>query len=97
MASSERNWLAATNHLWTADQLTRSSNGLMLACLASACQAAGDASQAFSAARLAEEFGANSWDVFDRLGVFYYKAEPRDRDLARAKIVPGPCGEAGAG
>jgi tetratricopeptide (TPR) repeat protein len=80
-----RDWPAATNHLLQAKELTRSANGIVLVSLAAACQSAGDSRQAAAAARLAEEAASNSWEVFDRLGVFYYKAEPRDRDLNRAR------------
>src|SRR5207248_3415800 len=67
-------WPTATNHLLRAKEFTRTANGLVLVLLASACQSAKDRGSAKSYAELAEQAGTNSWDVFDRLGVFYYKS-----------------------
>jgi serine/threonine protein kinase/Tfp pilus assembly protein PilF len=85
IGASFNDWPTATNHLLRAKELTRSADGLVLISMASACQAAKNPVDANSFAQLAEKAADSRWDVWDRIGVFYYKAEPRNQDLTRAR------------
>lgn len=71
VAKNQGNWLAATNHLLKAKQITKDADGLALILLASACQAAGDVANARQFSEAAEKATRGRWEVFDRLGTFY--------------------------
>jgi serine/threonine protein kinase/tetratricopeptide (TPR) repeat protein len=80
-----QDWVSATNHLWTAKTLTTSSDPIVLVSLAAVLQASGDAAKANEIAILAEQEARGNWDVFDRLGTFYYQSEFSDAALRSAR------------
>jgi serine/threonine protein kinase/lipopolysaccharide biosynthesis regulator YciM len=84
LAMNSGDWPGTTNHLLRAEQITRSADGWVLISLASAYQALSQAQQARSYAALAEQAAVERWDVWDRIGRFYYDCASVNRDLQRA-------------
>jgi serine/threonine protein kinase/predicted Zn-dependent protease len=76
---------SATNHLFRAKELTRSSDGLVLICLASALRAAKDKTNALVYAQLAEQAAEDRWDIWDKIGRYWVEARPRTNDLERSR------------
>jgi len=76
----------ATNHLLRAKELKRSADAVVLIALATACQAAGEPTNAQAYAELAEKVAGTNWHAWDRLGYFHYKSQGINRDLSRARM-----------
>jgi serine/threonine protein kinase len=81
VAKTRGDWVQATNHLLTAEQLSHSANGQILISLASTLLAMGNLVDATNYAQMAENQPTNSWSVWMSLGRF----RNQTGDSARAR------------
>jgi tetratricopeptide (TPR) repeat protein len=85
VARNTLDWPVATNHLLKANDLTRSTDGLVLVSLAGAFRSLGNASNAAHFAQMAEQNAGNRWDVFQRLAKYYFRSESQAAELRHAR------------